>query len=172
MYRAITFIELLTTIVVMVIALYFLSPILFRLQQPLLLNNEIDQIKSFIYQVQRQSYYQQKDYQLFISQDLAKKQWCLFAFAEKSPDLPPCNCLNRQSCRLPTEYLFYQPQTFQISLSSSNLYPNRFLTFNSKLGTLDDRCLKLSINNQVRILQINSKGVINEPQDNKRSKCR
>lgn len=44
MYKAITLIEMLTAIAIMVIAIYFISPIIFTFQDRISLNSEIENI--------------------------------------------------------------------------------------------------------------------------------
>lgn len=169
MFRAITVIELLATLAVMVISLSFFSPVLFRLQETILLDNEVDQIKSFIYQIREKSSYQNQDYIISISQNLTDKKWCIVALQNKAKNSPRCNCLEIKSCSLTDEYFVYFSS--KITLSSKELYPNDFLNINAKRANLPDRCLTLSLNNHYRKLQINSIGVINVAKNNKRTKC-
>lgn len=167
-YRAVSLIELLTTLTVMAMALLFFSPVLFHWQDTLKLQQEISLLKSFLYQVQARSHYQQKDYSLFISQDADR--WCAVAIAKTPFFSPPCNCLVASPCHQSPDSLHYQPSISSIKLGSRDLYPRLFLTLNAK-GSLDSRCIKLTLNQVSQILQTNSLGVLNVAQQHKRTQC-
>ncbi|MDO4698948.1 MAG: Type II secretory pathway, pseudopilin PulG [Pasteurellaceae bacterium] len=169
-YRAAGLIELLTTLTIMAMALLFFSPVLFQWQDTLKLQQEVNLLKSFLYQVQAHSHYKQKDYLLFLHQDLSLKRWCAVAIVKTSLKSPPCNCLIDSACHQSAESLHYRASFPSIILRSRDLYPSVFLTINAR-GTLDSRCLKLTLNQVSQILQTNSLGVINVAQQNKRTQC-
>ncbi|HDL5346002.1 TPA: Type II secretory pathway, pseudopilin PulG, partial [Mannheimia haemolytica] len=77
MYKAITLIEILTTITIMVIAVYFISPVIFTLQDRIALHSEIENIQSFIQQIQTKARYTKRNYTLTLSQ--RNNQWCMIA---------------------------------------------------------------------------------------------
>lgn len=172
MYRAITFIELLITLSVMVIAIYFISPIIFHLPDPIILNNEVDNLRSFIYRVQSQARFQKNNYAIFANQQNATSQWCLIAIAKNNEKLPPCNCFDLPSCQLKSGYFLYTPLSQKIQLKSNNLYPNTLLDISGKSATLSDKCLGLSVNKSSSILQFKPLGVIYVAQNNQRTRCK
>lgn len=170
MYRAITFIEIVISLAISVIALYFISPIIFRLQDPVLLTREVDQIKSFIYQIQTQARYFKQRYSVSISQNA--NRWCMVAIAKKSTKETACNCLNLSSCAINSSYYLYQPISSSIKLKSNSLYPKVFMNIDGVAGRLETICLGLTLNQSQQILQFDSNGVINVAQQGKRTKCR
>lgn len=172
MYKAVTLIELLITLVVMVISIYFLSPIIFQLSAPIVLNNEIDQIKSFIYHIQTQARYQKRSYSITIRQNSANHQWCMIAIEKKSSKETACDCLNLKSCRLTSAYSLYHTYLNQIKLKSNRLYPNVFMNIDGVAGRLETTCLGLAYRNVQQIVQFETNGLINIAQPHKRTQCR
>lgn len=172
MYRAITLIEILTTFVVMAISLYFLLPVIFHLPDPVLLNNEIDRVKSFLYQVQTKARYQQQRYSITVKQPQGNKQWCMIAIAKKNSKQTACDCSNINSCNITGEYYLYTSQLKSIKLISNSLYPKVFMNIDGVAGRLETVCLGLSYHHSQQVLQFDSNGIINVAQQNKRTKCR
>ncbi|QIM62218.1 Type II secretory pathway, pseudopilin PulG [Pasteurellaceae bacterium Orientalotternb1] len=170
MYRAITLIELLIALAVISITLYFLSPSIYQIQDPILLNNEIDKIKAFIYQVQTQARYHKQRYSVSISQN--NTNWCIIAIAKNNSKETACNCLMSNSCRITSQYYLYHPVSHKVELKSNSLYPKVFMNIDGVTGRLETICLGINLNESRRVIQFDSSGVINVAQQNKRTKCR
>ncbi|WP_369828919.1 Tfp pilus assembly protein FimT/FimU [Glaesserella sp. 15-184] len=168
-FRAITFIETLFAITILAIALYFISPTIFRLQDHILLNNEIDQIKAFIYQIQTKARYQKQNYSISISQNITEKKWCMIAVEKISDKQIPCNCLNIQSCPIQKSYYLYETKNSVVK--NNSLYPKVFVNVDGKSGRLEAKCLRVTVNKIYDILQIEQNGVINVIQKGKRTTC-
>lgn len=168
-YKAISLIELLTALAVIVIAIYFISPIIFHLPEPIILNNEVEQVRSFFYTVQTKARYSQKSYTISLNQD--KQQWCMIAVAKNDENHIPCNCLHIESCHLHSHYFLYQPHTKYVQLASKKFFPNIFMRINSDTGGVESVCLRLFIHKYEQVLQFNTTGVMNVIQKGKRSQC-
>lgn len=167
-YRAVSVIELLTTLSIMAMALLLFSPVLFHWHDTLKLQQEINLLKSFFYQIQARSHYQQTDYEVFLHQN--DTHWCAVAMAKTSFFSPPCNCLSHSACPSTAEHILYYPMVSSVRLYSRDLYPRPFLTVNAK-GSLDSRCVRLILHQASQTLQTNSLGVINVAQPQKRTQC-
>lgn len=172
MYRAVALIELLITLVIIIISIYFISPILFRIQIPILLNNEIDQIKTFIYKIQTQARYKKQRYSLTISQNKTTYDWCIIAIEKHSSKEIICDCLNITNCKLDSSYYIYKSKLKNLELKSKNIYPNSFMNIYGNAGRLETVCLGLKYNQYQKVIQFDANGIINVAQDNKRTKCR
>ncbi|MGX2969641.1 pilus assembly FimT family protein [Ursidibacter sp. B-7004-1] len=170
MYRAFTIIELLTTLAISIIATYFISPIFFKIQDYFILNNHINQIRSFFYQVQSKAYYSKQNYSFTIHSD--KQDWCIIAL-EKVDDKKKlsCDCLNLPSCNISGNYLIYKHKHYGVNFRSKSLYPNTFINLDGKSGRVESKCLGLSINKLSETLHFEQNGVVNVIQKNKRSNC-
>lgn len=173
-YKAISLIELLITLAVMVIAIYFISPAIFHLPDPIILNNEVEQIRSFFYQIQTKARFTKTNYSLSVSQK--NNQWCIIAIekAEENKEIT-CNCLNLLSCTIPASYHLYKSKEsikHKVSLKSKDLYPNSFINIDGITGKLESKCLGLRINKSQLVMQFNEYGVINVAQQDKRTECR
>ncbi|MDP8051193.1 type II secretion system protein [Pasteurella atlantica] len=171
-FKAFTLIETLITLTILVIALYFLSPSIFKLQDKMKLESELTQLKSFVYQVQTKARYHKKRYSLLISQDLNRQKWCVIAIKKKSRRKVRCDCLNLSSCAKFKEYLLYNNSYPETQIKSSLLYPKSFINIDGVAATSESKCLNIAINQQSEILQFHQYGVINVIAKNKTSKCR
>lgn len=172
MYRAITLIELLITFIIIIISIYFISPVLFNIQIPVLLNNEIDQIKTFIYKVQTQARYKKQRYSLTISQDKINHNWCIIAIEKQNSKEIICDCLNIKTCNLFSKYYIYKSKLKNLELKSKNLYPNSFMNIYGNAGRLETVCLGLKYSQYQKVIQFDANGIVNVAQDSKRTKCR
>lgn len=172
MHRAITLIELLITLTVMIVAIYFISPIIFHLPDPIIIQNEVDQIRAFIYQIQTKARYHKQNYSITVNQNQSDNRWCIVAIAKKSTKQTACDCLNIKNCEIQDGYFSYQPFSQKIKLKSNSLYPKVFFNIDGRTGQLGEKCLGLRLNNISEVLQFNSDGVINVAQKNKRTQCR
>lgn len=166
-----TIIELMITLVVMVIAVYFISPAIFHLPEPIILNNEIDQVRSFIYRIQSKARYQKKDFTISISQN-SENRWCIIAIAKNNNEHTACDCLNIKSCRISDEYFLYQSNLQYIKLKTKDLYPHIFIRMSGKSGRLESKCLGFGLHQYSLELQFNQNGVINVADKSKRTQCR
>lgn len=169
-YKAISLIELLTALAVIVIAIYFISPVIFHLPEPIILNNEVEQVRSFFYTVQAKARYSQQAYTVSLNQDNHHK-WCMIAVAKNDENHTPCNCLHIESCRLASPYFLYESRSKYVQLSSKKFFPNIFMRINSDTGGVESVCLRLFIHKYEQVLQFNTTGVINVIQKGKRSQC-
>ncbi|MDP8162684.1 Type II secretory pathway, pseudopilin PulG [Pasteurella skyensis] len=170
--KAITLIETLITLCILVISLYFLSPVIFKLQDNHKLNTEIALVKSFIYQVQTKARYHKKRYSLLLSQDVAKQKWCIIAIKKKTRRRVKCNCLNLSSCAKFDEYLLYKNNIDGSQLNTSLYYPKTFINIDGIAGTLESKCVNISVNQYSEILKFNQYGVVDVIPKNKISRCR
>lgn len=171
MLRAVTTIELLITLAISIIAIYFISPVWFQLQDQILIESELENIKSFLYQIQDNSRYKNQNYALTISRN--NQSWCIIAVAKNQEKVTACDCLNLISCDLKeTEYQLYN-NSHQVDIYNRNLYPKILTHFDGKSGNQSTLCLNISKNNYQAILQIQRNGVINVITDQKsRSQCK
>lgn len=172
MYRAITLIETLTAIAVMVIAIYFISPVIFILQDRIALHREIENIQSFIYQIQTKSRYSNRNYTLTLSQN--NNQWCMIAVIKpiNSTKQIICDCLNKQFCHLDEEYHLYTPSYPNILLKNKSLYPKSFINIDGVSGQLESKCINISLNQESEILQFTQLGRVYVAEKSKRSSCK
>lgn len=172
MYRAFTLIEILISFTILIIAAYFIFPIIFRLQDNILLANEIDHIQSFIYQIQAKARYTKQNYSLTINQKSADK-WCMVAVpkAKNSKKETACDCFNLTYCIKNEKYYFYQNKT-QSNLYVNHLYPKVFMNIDGLAAQLESKCLAIERNDQRKILQFYQYGVINVLSANQRSQCK
>lgn len=172
MYKAITLIETLTTIAIMVIAIYFVSPVIFTLQDRIALNQEIENIQSFIYQIQTKARYSKRNYTLTLSQQ--NNRWCMIAVIKpiNSTKQVICDCLNKQFCNLNEEYHLYTPIHQNILLRNNSLYPKSFINIDGVSGKLESKCINISLNQESDILQIEQLGRVYVAEKNKRSTCK
>ena len=74
MWRAFTLIDILITLTLLTISILFISPILFSLQDKWALESEIENLSSFIYQIQTKARFQKKNYSLTIAQNNNEKK--------------------------------------------------------------------------------------------------
>ncbi|WP_373778417.1 Tfp pilus assembly protein FimT/FimU [Glaesserella sp.] len=172
MFRAVTLIELLVTLALVVISFYFISPVLFRIQEHILITHEIDQIKTFVYQVQSRARYSKKNYSFTISQQEQEKNWCIIAIEKIDNRQIICDCLNISGCHIQTGYYLYQASNNQLLLKNNSLYPKAFIDIDGKSARLSPKCLEISSNSVREILQFDQNGVVNVVQDGKRSSCK
>ncbi|MEG9476594.1 type II secretion system protein [Mannheimia indoligenes] len=172
MYKAITLIEMLTAIAIMVIAIYFISPIIFTFQDRISLNSEIENIQSFIYQIQTKARYSKRNYTLTISQ--RNNQWCIVAAIKPINNTKQiiCDCLNKKSCSSTEEYHIYNPSNQNIILKNKSLYPKSFINIDGVSGQLESKCINLSLNKESEILQFEQLGRVYVAAKNKRSTCK
>lgn len=172
MYKAITLIEILTTITIMVIVIYFVSPSIYTLQDRIVLDNEIDNIRSFIYQIQAKSRYSKRNYTITLSQQ--NNHWCMIAVIKpiNSSKQVVCDCLNKQFCDLNEEYHLYTPLYNNIVLKNKSLYPKSFINIDGVSGQLESKCINISLNNENDILQLTPLGRVYVAEKNKRSTCK
>ncbi|MGQ8821320.1 Type II secretory pathway, pseudopilin PulG [Bibersteinia trehalosi] len=171
MYRAITLLETLITLAIIVIASYFISPVLFSFQDQLLVENEIENVKSFLYQLQDKARYQNRNYALNIAQN--SQHWCIIAIAKNSGKSTACDCLNLKSCQLlGLDYHLYKNHN-NVSIYNKNTYPKILTYFDGRSGNQSTICLSISKGKNQAILQIQRNGVINVILDTKsRSQCK
>lgn len=172
MYKAITLIETLTAIVIMVIAIYFISPSIFTLHDRIVLNSEIENIQSFIYQIQTKARYSKRNYSLTISQ--YNQKWCLIAVRKpiNSTKQIICDCLNKHACQLNDEYHLYTPIHKNIVLKNKSLYPKSFINIDGVSGQLESKCVNISLNQESEILQFEQLGRVYVAAKDKRSTCK
>lgn len=171
MLRAVTVIELLVTLTINIIAIYFISPVWFQLQERIMVESEVENVKSFLYQIQDQSRYTNQNYAVTVARN--NQDWCIIAFAKNQEKTTACNCLNLTSCDIKnTEYHLYK-NTHQVDIYNRNLYPKVLTHFDSKSGNQSTICLNISKGDNQTILQIQRNGVINVISDQKsRSQCK
>lgn len=172
MWRAFTLIEILITLSILVISILFISPVLFSLQDRWALESEIENISSFIYQIQTKARFEKKNYSLTIAQNNDEKKWCIIAIQKESSKQVTCNCLNLNSCAINSEYHLYQNQHKDIVLKNKSLFPKSFISIDGNAGRLESKCINISLNKESDILQFDQWGRIYVSPKNKRSTCR
>lgn len=174
LHSAFTLIEALIALAVLVIALYFISPVFFQLQDSVALRQEIENIQSFIYKVQTQARYQKVNYTLTLSQNTRENKWCLIAIQKEKNNGKQivCDCLNLTACGIKQPYLLYQNQHKQVLLKNKSLYPKPFINIDGVAATLESKCIQLSRNSFTEIVQLNQTGRIYVIPKNKRSTCK
>ncbi|QGM80052.1 pilus assembly FimT family protein [Otariodibacter oris] len=169
MYRAFTLIELLTVLSITFISIYFISPVIYRLQDQIILSSEIENIRSFFYLIQSKARYTKQNYSVNIKQD--DKSFCIIAIKKIDGLFNKCNCFSINLCDIQSEYFIYRNISNDILLKSNGLYPKPFLSIDGRSGKLESKCLGLRRNNEGRVLQFDQNGLINVIQKKKRSKC-
>ncbi|WP_301099771.1 Type II secretory pathway, pseudopilin PulG [Otariodibacter sp.] len=169
MYRAFTLIELLTVLSITFISIYFLSPIIYRLQDQIILSSEIENIRSFFYQIQSKARYTKQNYSVSIKQN--QHDFCIIAIQKTDRKFNKCNCFSINSCNIQSEYFIYHNISDNIALKSNGIYPKPFLSIDGKSGKLESKCLGIQKNNNDKILQFDQNGLINVIQKKKRSQC-
>ncbi|WP_150540063.1 type II secretion system protein [Actinobacillus vicugnae] len=174
MFKAFTLIEVLISFTILVISIYFISPIIFHYNDIIALNNEIASLQSFIYQLQTKSRYEKSNYTLTISQNKQNNHWCVIAIKKNKKDKKQiiCNCLNTKSCQLENEHHIYFNQNKDIHLKNNSLYPKAFINIDGLAGRLESKCLYLSRHNTDEILQLDQWGRIYVIPKYKRSNCK
>lgn len=168
--KAITLIETLITLIILVVVTYFISPLIFKLQDEIKLQNELEQFRGFIYQVQERARYNKKSYTLSLSQN--DKNWCIVAVKKKGRRRQLCNCLDISSCSSFKENWLYLNKIVNSEIKSPLVYPKRFIDINGQTGKLESQCLKIKVNDQETILQFKSYGIIDVISKNENTKCR
>lgn len=171
MLRAVTTLELLITLAISIIAIYFISPVWFQLQDRIMIENEVENVKSFLYQIQDNSRYKNQNYALTIAKN--NQNWCIIAVAKTQEKSTACDCLNLKSCDLnKTEYQLYR-NIHQVDIYNRNLYPKILTHFDGKSGNQSTICLNIFKEKNQAILQIQRNGVINVLIDQRaRSQCK
>lgn len=170
MYRSFSLIETLTTLVVLTIAVYFISPIYFPLQGNNYIQHEINAFRNFLYQIQSQSRFYKQNYIVKIYQQ--ENKWCAISFAKKLEKSTACDCFNVDRCRNLTEIFRYMPISHNITVHSKKIYPNTFLNIDGVSGRFNEGCLLFKQGENYEILQINDNGVADVIQKGKRSQCK
>lgn len=170
MYRAISLVELLTILAVMAISLLFFSPVLFQIQSPIVLANEVDQIKSFIYQVQTTARYQQTAFSVSFNQQ--HHNWCMVAVEKIGSKQTACDCFNVKRCAKNTRYFLYESKVPSLVLVSKKKFPAVFMNVDGTTGKIESICLGLRIKDVQQTVQFNENGVISVAQKGKRTQCR
>lgn len=171
MLRAVTLIEILITLTITIIATYFISPILFQLKERIIVETEVENVKSFLYQIQDNARFTNKNFALNIAQD--SQRWCIIAIAKNNEKHTACDCLNLASCQLySADYYIYHNQN-NVAIYNKNSYPKILTYFDGKSGNQSTICLNISKESHQAILQIQRNGVINVITDQKsRSQCK
>ncbi|WGE33845.1 type II secretion system GspH family protein [Actinobacillus genomosp. 1] len=173
-FKAFTLIESLITLSILIISFYLISPVIFQLQDNIALNNEIENIQSFIYQIQAKARYQKQSYTLTASQNLQTSNWCLIAIQKQTGSSQEivCDCLNVQQCHLTRHFLLYRNTHQHIVLKNQSLYPKSLINIDGTAGRLESKCLALSLNQASKILQFDQWGRIYVIPKDKRSRCK
>lgn len=166
--RATTLIESIITLTILTLALYFISPVIFQLQDSHKIHHEAELFKSFIYQIQTKSRQHKEKYALFISQN--DNKWCAIAIKKSISNTESCNCLNYQSCNLSQDYYLHH-NAFNSRVETLNIFPTIFLNIDGISGRLESKCLSLHLGSQKRIMQFDKYGAINVLENAKRSQC-
>lgn len=171
---AFSLIEITITIFILVISIYFISPVVFSLKDKFALQSEIENIQSFIYQVQSKARFNNQNYSLTISQKEFEKKWCIIAVKKEKNSTKQiiCDCLNIQSCNLNDEHFIYKPQYKNIIVKNKSLYPKSFINIDGLAGRLESKCLNVSLNKESEILQFDQWGRVYVSPKNKRSTCK
>lgn len=174
MFKAFTLIEILITFTILVISIYFISPIAFHLNDLIALNSEIESLQSFLYQLQTNSRYEKSNYTLTISQNNQDKKWCIIAIkkAKQNKKQIICDCLNANHCIINNEHYIYSNRHKDILLKNKSLYPQAFINIDGLAGRLESKCIHLSLNKTNEILQLDQWGRIYVMPKHKRSHCK
>ncbi len=171
LFKSFSLIEMSVTLSILVISFHFISPAIFKLQDNIKLENEIKQLKAFIYQVQTHARFNKKVYSVVFSQNIKKQQWCAIAIKKKSRRNVKCNCLNLTTCNKFTDYLLYKNDFKESKLKTPQIYPKNFLNIDGKTARLEEKCVKVTVNKQSKVLQFKSTGIINVISKKKKSRC-
>ncbi|MDH2924448.1 Type II secretory pathway, pseudopilin PulG [Nicoletella semolina] len=171
MYRAFTLIEIITVLFITALSLYSFSTVFFRIQDHVIIQSEIDNLKSFIYQIRTKARYSKQNYSISINQDEIKKNWCVIAVLKLDDKQVSCDCFNHILCKN-NEYYLYEPYYRDLKLNSNSLYPKVFTNIDGYSDRLNAKCLGIVLNNKQEVLQFNQNGAINVIQKNKKSSCR
>ncbi len=166
--RATTLIELLITLAVLTLALFFISPAIFTLPNNIKISQEADLFKSFIYQVQHKARQHKEKYALFLAK--TEDKWCAIALKKAFNNTASCNCLNYHTCDLSQGYYLYQNQ-FNSRVETALFFPTVFLNIEGVSGRLESKCLNIQLANEKRIIQFDKYGAINVLEEAKRSGC-
>lgn len=170
-YSAFSLIETLIALSILVFAIYFISPVYFKINDLFAIRHEIEQVKSFIYQIQSKARYTKQNYTLTVSQNENDGKWCIVALKKNSSKQVVCNCLNIISCPI-EEYLVYYNHFNRVKLVNNSLYPKAFINIDGISGRLESKCIRFEIDKQNDILQLEQNGLIYVMPKNKRSSCK
>ncbi|AIZ79807.1 type II secretion system GspH family protein [Actinobacillus equuli subsp. equuli] len=174
MFKAFTLIEILITFTILVISIYFISPITFHINDLIALNSEIESLQSFLYQLQTKSRYEKSNYTLTISQNNQEKSWCVIAIKKSNNNKKQiiCNCLNVKQCNIADEYQLHFNHHKGTVIKNKSLYPESFINIDGIAGRLESKCIHLSLNKADEILQLDQWGRIYVIPKHKRSHCK
>lgn len=172
MFRAVSLIETLITLTLIVISVYFISPIFFRFHDSYLVNSEAEQIKSFIYQIQAKARYTKTAYSINFVENSGNNRWCMVAIQKLESGREICNCFQPKSCRNQANYSIYPNQFPTVSMKTNKRYPQYTLDIDGVSAGMEEGCLKLIRNSYSQILQFDPRGMINVAQPNARTECR
>lgn len=174
MFKAFTLIEILVTFTILVISIYFISPIIFHINDLITLNSEIDSLQSFLYQLQTKARYNKSNYTLTISQSNKDKKWCVIAIKKSKNNKKQiiCDCLNIKHCTIHDEHHIYINHHKGTSIKNRSLYPQAFINLDGVAARLESKCLSLSLNNSNEILHLDQWGRIYVMPKHKRSYCK
>lgn len=168
MIRAFNLLEATITLTISVIALYFISPIFFRLHDHLLVQRESELLTAFLYQIQTTARLTRTNYAILVTQQAEK--WCVMAVAKNSEKLPACHCFNPSLCPANSEFTLYFPQT-QSELKANRQYPAVLTHIDGNSGNNSGGCLNIYKDESRAILQFQQMGVINVVKGKTRSQC-
>lgn len=172
MWRAFSLIETLFTTIILVVAFYFISPVFYSIKETQIINNETDKISSFISSLINESRYQKISYSLFLSHK--NNQFCFIAVEKETERLPvACDCFLLNSCQL-KHYRTYFSGQYPYQLDSQAFYPKAFMTIDKMTGGMEEKCLGIKLNQEIRLLLFKEKGMIyaDKPQKyNAKSQC-
>lgn len=168
MVRAVNTLEVAITLMISVIALYFISPIFFRLHDALLVQREVEHLTTFLFQAQTEARLKRLNYAIIVSQQANK--WCVMAFAKKHDKLPACHCLNPSICPSESDFRLYFPQS-QAELKVNRQYPAVLTHIDGHSGNNSGGCLSIFKGEERAILQFQQAGVINVVRGKTRSQC-
>lgn len=165
-YKSFTLIEILITISILVISLYFSTPILLRLSDAFLLDNETKQIQSFFYKLNTQARTLQQNMTVFINQK--QDQYCI---AVTTKDL--CDCFEADLCQ--KQFIdLYISNKGNFVLNSKDLYPKAFLQINGNRARYQEKCLGIGLNDKKKIIYFRANGIIFDETitQNTKSQCK
>lgn len=167
--NAFTLIETLLTIAILVIVIFVTFLALFHLQDEFKLNNETKLFESFIYQVQTKARLEKRRYSISLAQQ--DKNWCAIALQKNDTEEVSCNCLDIENCTSFDSFLLYKNHFQKSEIYSSRLYPETFINIDGIKGTLESKCLRISVAKKSKILQFYQYGLLNILSENNRSQC-
>lgn len=168
MLKATTLIEILTTLAVAVIGIYFLSPTIFRLQDPFSVQQEAENLRAFFHQIRSTARFQQQNYAISVAQNA--QQWCAVAIAKNGTKAPACNCLQSDFCAINASYRLYRSQ-HGTEIKASNLFPAVLTHIDGTSGNNSGGCINIIKGKENQILQFQQAGVVNVIQSKTRSNC-